>query len=74
MRCNEGTSEAVPAAGKGRLGGMDAPMKTTLLDLVRVATCLCESDREVVCAIAYLVNSGRVVLRGTFAGSKIELG
>jgi hypothetical protein len=61
------------AAKRCRGGGMDAPMKTTMLDLVRAATRFSDSDRDVVAAVAYLVNSGSVVLGGSFAGSKIDL-
>lgn len=52
---------------------MRIPMGTTLLDLVRAASRFTDSEREVVKAVAFLVNSGKVVLRGTFAGKKIRL-
>jgi hypothetical protein len=52
---------------------MDAPIKTTMLDLVRAAARFSDSDREVVAAVAWLINSGRFVLGGSFAGSKIKL-
>jgi len=31
------------------------------------------SDDEIVAAVAYLINSGQVLLCGTFAGARIEL-
>ena len=52
---------------------MKAPMGTTLLDLVRAASRFSDSEREVVQAVAFLINSGVVVLRGTFKGQKIRL-
>ena len=47
--------------------------QTTLLDLVQAITDLSASDAETVATIAYLVNSGKVRLCGTFAGAKIDL-
>lgn len=40
---------------------------TTLLELVRVIQDSARSDTEVVATITDLINSGRVVLGGTFA-------
>lgn len=45
--------------------------RTTLLELVQAVQDNCGSDAEVVSAIIYLVNSGGVVLCGTFAGKRI---
>lgn len=48
-------------------------IRTTLLDLVQTVQRYAANDEEVVATIAYLVNSGRVQLGGTFAGQKINL-
>jgi hypothetical protein len=48
--------------------------KTTLLDLVQVVGDFSASDAETVATVAYLVNSGKVLLCGNFAGAKIDLG
>ena len=48
---------------KGRL--------VTLLELVQAVQDNCRSDSEVVAVITHMVNSGRVVLRGTFARARI---
>src|SRR3954463_11184921 len=45
----------------------------TLLELVQVVNESARNDEEVVATVAYLVNSGRVRLCGTFAGAKIAL-
>ncbi len=45
--------------------------RTTMLSLVRVVQDYAESDEEAVAIIAELLNSGRVVLIGTFAGQRI---
>ena len=47
--------------------------RTTLLDLVQTVQDHCRSDAEVVAVITHLVNSGRVVLRGNFAGRRIAV-
>lgn len=47
-------------------------MKCTLLDLVRIVSEFATSDEEIVSVVTYLVNSGTVVLCGTFAGRRIE--
>ena len=49
------------------------PQECTLLDLVQSVINFAESDDEVVATVMYLVNSGRVRLCGTFAGTKIIL-
>ena len=44
----------------------------TLLDLIRAIQDTCGSDAEVVAVIRHMVNTGRVVLGGTFAGRRIS--
>ena len=50
-----------------------APMKCTLLDLVRAVPFVAASEEEVVATVVHLVNSGQVQLCGTFAGAKIRI-
>lgn len=45
----------------------------TLLELVQRVSESTRNDDEVVATVAYLINSGRVRLCGTFAGAKIAL-
>jgi len=45
--------------------------RVTLLELVQAVQDNCRSDAEVVAVITHLVNTGRVVLRGTFAHARI---
>jgi len=45
----------------------------TLLELIQVVSEAARNDEEVVATVAYLVNSGRVRLCGTFAGAKVAL-
>ena len=45
----------------------------TLLELIQVVSEAARNDDEVVATVAYLVNSGRVRLCGTFAGAKVAL-
>jgi len=45
----------------------------TLLELVQVVNESARTDEEVVATVAYLINSGRVRLCGTFAGAKIAV-
>src|SRR5262245_57540063 len=52
---------------------MKTTVPTTLLDLVQSINAYAANDREVVATVAYLVNSGRVRLGGTFAGATIQL-
>jgi hypothetical protein len=54
------------------LSGPDAPLATTLLDLVRVVGEVTDDDREVVATIRYLLRTGRVVLCGSFRGSLLD--
>jgi len=44
---------------------------STMLELVRAVQDRARSDEEVVAIIAYMLNTRRVVLRGTFAGQRI---
>jgi len=45
----------------------------TLLEFIQVVSESARNDDEVVATVTYLVNSGRVRLCGTFAGTKIAL-
>jgi len=45
--------------------------RVTLLELIWVVQDTCRSDAEVVAVITHMVNTGRVVLRGTFAKRRI---
>jgi len=45
--------------------------RTTLLELVQTVQDTCTTDAEVVAVITHMVNTGRVILRGTFAGRQI---
>jgi hypothetical protein len=45
--------------------------RLTLLELVQAVQDSCRSDTEVVAVITHMVNTGRVVLRGTFARARI---
>ncbi|HLY37729.1 MAG TPA: hypothetical protein VKU61_06825 [Candidatus Binatia bacterium] len=46
---------------------------TTLLDLVNAISAQTRSEAELIATIAYLVNSGRVRLCGTFKGARFDL-
>ena len=52
---------------------MTMPYKATLLDLVQVINDYATNEYEVVATVAYLVNSGKVLLCGNFAGARIDL-
>ena len=52
---------------------MKMPYKSTLLDLVQTINDYATNDDEVVATVAYLVNSGKVLLCGNFAGARIDL-
>jgi hypothetical protein len=52
---------------------MMTPYKSTLLDLVQTINDYATSDDEVVATVSYLVNSGKVLLCGNFAGARIDL-
>ena len=47
---------------------------TTLLDLVNAISAHTRSEAELIATVAYLVNSGRVRLCGTFKGCRFDLG
>jgi hypothetical protein len=47
--------------------------KTTLLDLVQSVSDSAKDDDEIVATVAYLINSGKVLLCGNFAGARIDL-
>jgi hypothetical protein len=57
-------------AGGGNL--MKSPT-CTLVELIQSVGACTSNDQEVAATVAYLVNSGRVRLRGTFAGAKVSL-
>jgi hypothetical protein len=52
---------------------MATPSQWTLLDLVQTVNAYANSEVEVVSTVAYLINSGKVRLCGTFAGARIDL-
>jgi hypothetical protein len=45
----------------------------TLLDLVNAIAAHTRSETELIATVAYLVNSGRVRLCGTFKGARFDL-
>ena len=45
----------------------------TLLDVVQTVGQFAHSEEELMAAVAYLVNSGKIKLCGDFAGSTIEM-
>jgi hypothetical protein len=47
-------------------------IETTLLELVAAVQDVSRSDDEVVSVVSRMVNSGRFVLRGIFAGSRFK--
>ena len=52
---------------------MRIQLETTLLDLVTTMTDLTDDENEVLATVTHLVNSGKVVLRGNFAGQTIPV-
>ena len=52
--------------------GKTLPTSCTLLELVQSVSSHSASYVETVALVTYLINSGRVQLRGTFAGAKIS--
>jgi hypothetical protein len=52
---------------------MPTAPECTLLELVTRVNEVTQDDTEAVVAVITLVNSGRVRLRGTFAGARIKL-
>jgi hypothetical protein len=53
---------------------MARPIRSTLLDLVTAVNSVARNEREVIATVTYLVNSGKVVLCGNFAGARIDVG
>ena len=49
------------------------PPNVTLLDLVNAVADHSRSDAEVIAAVVWMVNSGRVRLCGTFKGARFDL-
>ena len=47
--------------------------RITLLELVQAVQEHAQSDDEVVAVITHLVNTGRVTLRGIFAGRQVRI-
>lgn len=52
---------------------MPSQIETTLLDLVTTMTEITEDESEVLATVTHLVNTGKVVLRGNFAGRTIPI-
>ena len=50
---------------------MPTQIETTLLDLVTTMSQITDDENEVIATVTQLVNSGKVVLRGNFAGRLI---
>ena len=46
---------------------------STLLELVQAASEFASTDDEIVAAVTHLINSGNVLLGGTFAGARIDV-
>ena len=49
-------------------------LNVTLLDLVNAVSAHTRTEAELIATVAYLVNSGRVRLCGTFKGARFDLG
>lgn len=49
------------------------PVTCTLIELIQCVGACTNSDQEVAATVAHLVNSGKVRLRGIFAGAKVML-
>jgi hypothetical protein len=47
--------------------------KATLLELVQAVNEYATSDSETVATVAFMINSGKVLLCGNFAGARIDL-
>lgn len=47
--------------------------QSTLLDLVTVVSKTTRTEAELIAVVAYLVNSGRVRLCGSFSGARFDL-
>ena len=50
----------------------DAPRRTTMLELVRALAEQGSSEREIVATVLELVESGRVILIGSFRGTPLR--
>jgi hypothetical protein len=70
QRCTFFYEEASNMAGGGTTM---KPVTCTLVELIQCVGAYTNSDREVAATVAHLVNSGRVRLRGIFAGAKIMM-
>jgi len=46
---------------------------STLLDLVQAVSEFATTDDEILATVTHLINSGKVLLGGTFAGARIDL-
>ena len=46
---------------------------STLLELVQAVSEYASTDNEIVATVTHLINSGNVLLCGTFAGARIDL-
>jgi hypothetical protein len=44
----------------------NAPLSLTLLELVQAVSETCESDKEIVATVVYMLRSGRIRLAGNF--------
>ena len=71
-KCSVSPILSIRPRKKGR-SGEPAPIRCTLLDLVRAVHAVAASEEEVVATVVHLVNSGQVQLYGTFAGAKIRI-
>ncbi len=52
---------------------MSTRLETTLLELVTTLNEITDSENELLATVTHLINSGQVVLRGSFAGQLIPL-
>ena len=52
---------------------MKTPIECTLLDLLQCVNNVTATDQEATAVVVWLINNGRVRLRGTFAGAKIPM-
>jgi hypothetical protein len=48
-------------------------LNMTLLDLVNAVSDQTQSETETIATVVYLVNSGRVRLRGNFKGARFDM-
>ncbi len=52
---------------------MQKQIECTLIDLLQGVNRVTDDDQEVAAAVTALINSGKVRLRGNFAGAKISV-